>query len=82
MGLSLSAILWSVGWLVGRVVVGDTTCLNAALLVARLTFSRSVVCVLYFFLLRERIECGRSSWTATIYPFFVDEHYCMLGMLR
>lgn len=45
-------------------------------------FSGSVVCVLYFFLLRERIECGRSSWTATIYPFFVDEHYCMLGMLR
>ena len=35
-----------VGRLVGRVVVGDTICLNAALLVARLTLFRSVVCPL------------------------------------
>ena len=42
--------------LFGRSVGGDTTCLNAAFLVARLTFSvsRWVFLLPYFFWLRER----------------------------
>ena len=56
MGVALS------DYLVGRMVV-DTTCLNAALVVARLTFSvsRRVFSLPLLLLATRKEECGRSS---------------------
>ena len=76
MGSSLSDSL--VGWSVG----GDTTCLNAALLVARLTFFGSVDGpFLHLLLLATRKEeCGRSSLPAYIPFFCLRALLCVLGI--
>ena len=86
-----SAIIWSVGRLVGRsggggvVMEVDTTCLNAALLVARLTFFHvSVVCVcplLLLFLAMRKDRVWTLSSGLNYIPTFLERERAVLRVV-